>query len=148
MPGGGPSHALHDYAASLASSAEDQIQKIDLPGLGEYLGNIASSPVRGVKALTGGLGGLSIGSPKAGESGEYKANSKPLDGEEKTGAYILGGIVVAGLLLGGGASKKDGKAEALKNKVKGAVGAGGVQGDENWAKASGAGVVGHGSRKA
>ena len=60
--------------------------------------------------------------------------------------WIFGGIVGLSLLLGGGKKKKDKSlaAEAAA-KLKGA--AGGVKGDEKWAQASGAGIVGHGARK-
>jgi hypothetical protein len=83
-----------------------------------------------------------------GKEQEYKASDKPLDAQERTGAYILGGIVALGLFLGGGSNKGEGKVKKAVEGVKGAVGAGGVKGDANWEKNSGAGIVGHGARKA
>jgi len=87
--------------------------------------------------------------PPKGKGGEYKPPSKGLDDQEKKGLWVLGGIVGLGLLLGGPKKEKKnhvegGKLGHLVEKVKGEKG---VQGDDEWAKASGAGVVGHGARK-
>ncbi|KAI9634976.1 uncharacterized protein MKK02DRAFT_28082 [Dioszegia hungarica] len=165
-PSGGPSHAAYDdlptppsaeEAAAAASEAADKLIAA-LPSLGSVLTTIAHSPIRAVTGVASVL--PPIGMPKGelkAENKEYKANSEPLDKEEKRGMYIFGGIVALGLALGGdwsgkgkgkkGDHGKDGK--GLKGKVGELVeGAKGVKGDKEWEKASGAGVVGHGARKA
>lgn len=93
-----------------------------------------------------------IGLPKSdgGKGEDYKPPSGGMSDEERKGLWVLGGIVGLGLLLGG--SGRDKKGSALGSKVGSAVdavkGAGsGPKGDVQWEKASGAGVVGHGSRK-
>jgi hypothetical protein len=173
LPGGGPSHAIHDTpvpSASSLSEAEQSISdlvggKIDFPALTDVLSNIVTSPARGLRALGFGsaeaeqladkageikdkLAQVEINAPKLGAKEQtYKASDRPLDGDERTGAYILGGIVTLGLLLGGGSSgeAKD-KMKKAAHDAKAAVG--GVKGDANWEKNSGAGIVGHGARKA
>ena len=92
---------------------------------------------------------IGLPKPPKGKGGEYKPPSKGLDDQEKKGLWVLGGIVGLGLLLGGPKKEKKnhgegGKLGHLVDKVKGEKG---VQGDDEWAKASGAGVVGHGARK-
>ena len=92
---------------------------------------------------------IGLPKPPKGKGGEYKPPSKGLDDQEKKGLWVLGGIVGLGLLLGGPKKEKKnhgegGKLGHLVEKVKGEKG---VQGDDEWAKASGAGVVGHGARK-
>jgi len=160
--GGGPTSAVHEAgdahtievtaeeAAAKASELVDEAAK-NIPGLASAFSNFLSAPV---KAWSNA--GLStsllpeIGSPKGlhKAEGEYKANDKPLDGEQKRGAYVLGGIVLFGFLIGGPKSSKKEKHHKLETDLARAAGAaGGVQGDAQWAKASGAGVVGHGHRK-
>ena len=174
LPGGGPSHAIHDHpvpSADSLSEAEQSLSdlvggKVDFPSLTDVLGSIATSPARGLRALGFGKGDAEEIAQKAGEVKDklaqveinapkltakeqtYKASDRPLDGEEKTGAYILGGIVALGLLLGGGSSGSAAKDKLKKaaHDAKNAVG--GAKGDANWEKNSGAGIVGHGSRKA
>jgi hypothetical protein len=92
---------------------------------------------------------IGLPKPPKGKGGEYKLPSKGLDDQEKKGLWVLGGIVGLGLLLGGPKKEKKnhgegGKLGHLVEKVKGEKG---VQGDDEWANASGAGVVGHGARK-
>jgi cobalamin biosynthesis Mg chelatase CobN len=92
---------------------------------------------------------IGLPKPPKGNGSEYKAPSKGLDDQEKKGLWVLGGIVGLGLLIGGPKKEKKNGGEGghlggLVEKVKGEKG---VQGDEEWAKASGAGVVGHGARK-
>jgi hypothetical protein len=91
---------------------------------------------------------IGLPKPPKGKGGEYKPPSKGLDDQEKKGLWVLGGIVGLGLLLGGPKKEKKNHGEGslghLVEKVKGETG---VQGDDEWAKASGAGVVGHGARK-
>jgi len=91
---------------------------------------------------------IGLPKPPKGKGGEYKPPSKGLDDQEKKGLWVLGGIVGLGLLIGGPRKEKKNHGEGamghLVEKVKGEKG---VQGDDEWAKASGAGVVGHGARK-
>ena len=140
-------------------------EKVDFPALTDVLSNIASSPMRGIRAIIGStpsaaevegkakelaakLPEVKVNAPDfKGKETTYKASDRPLDGEERTGAYILGAIVALGLVLGGGSSSKgEGAKEKLKKAAAGAVG--GVKGDANWEKNSGAGIVGHRARKA
>jgi hypothetical protein len=143
------------------SSGKDGVSKEDFAGAGEVLASAANSVVRAKNTL-GEFGSTfipTIALPKASGGGGKRAEFKPiergLNAEEKRGAWVLAGVVGLGLLLGGpkkdkksGSSLKD-KASQAADKVKGAAGlGGGVKGDEKWAKASGAEVVGHGTRKA
>lgn len=88
---------------------------------------------------------------KGGGNGEYQKTSEKLNDEERKGAWVLGGVVGLGLLIGGPGrekkGKKGGKGVLEKGKEMVGAGGGGVQGDQEWEKASGAGVVGHGARK-
>ena len=151
---GGPVSAVHDSTDSAnvdVKEKEDSSSKSD-GSAGESLAHAMNS----LTALSKNAGEFSrsfvpeIGMPKPpkGKGGEYKAPSKGLDDQEKKGLWVLGGIVGLGLLLGGPKKEKkaggEGQLGKLVDKVKGEKG---VQGDEEWAKASGAGVVGHGSRK-
>lgn len=86
--------------------------------------------------------------PKSdGGGGEYKPPTNGLNDEEKTGRWVLAGILGLGLLLGGPEQerKKGNKGEHGKERgpEEGKV----VKGDAQWEQASGAGVVGHGARK-
>lgn len=164
MPGGGPSHAIHndlipstpESASEAADAASDAAKKLvdALPSLTSVLSAVALSPVKGVHSLAKAL--PPIGAPSSelkAENKEYKANKDPLNADEKKGMYIFGGIVALGLALGGDWSGKSKAGKGVKEKVgdlvdkaKGTAGA--VKGDENWEKASGAQVVGHGLRKA
>ena len=92
--------------------------------------------------------------PKSnGGGGEYKPPKEGLNQEERRGLWVLGGIVGLGLVLGGGRGEKKGSGSGLKDKFEGAVdaakgmGSSGPKGDKDWEKASGAEIVGHGSRK-
>lgn len=79
---------------------------------------------------------------------EYKPPSRGLNDEEKRGLWLLGGIVGLGLLFGGSKKAPKDKHEHGKHAKHAAEAAGSVvKGDAEWAKASGAGVVGHGARK-
>ena len=91
---------------------------------------------------------IGLPKPPKGKGGEYKPPSKGLDDQEKKGLWVLGGIVGLGLLIGGPKKEKKNRGEgALGHLVEKVKGEKGVQGDDEWAKASGAGVVGHGARK-
>ena len=147
-PGGGPTHATHDAtdATSLESAAEQPNPSIPLHS------SVVSSAwgATGKAFSTAGLSSTlpEVGAPKFNGGSEYKASKQGLSGEERRGLWVLGGIVGLGLLLGG-PSKKKGKTLDLHVSIgpKDGKGAKGVKGDAQREKASGAGVVGHGSRK-
>lgn len=154
---GGPVSAVHESSdsATLDAQATDSSQGDLTPnfeGAGKSLASALNS-LTGMSKTTGDFSRVfipQIGLPKSGGGGgEYKAPKGGLDSDERKGVWVLGGIIGLGLLLGGGSSKDSKK--GLKSKVKDAVdgvkGSGGVKGDAEWEKASGAGVVGHGSRK-
>jgi hypothetical protein len=87
-----------------------------------------------------------VGLPKSNGGGSdghgFTRIERPLDGEEKRGLWVLGGIVGLGLLLGGPRRK-----QKAARRAQGHDESFGVQGDAIWQQASGAGVVGHGARK-
>lgn len=162
---GGPVSAVHESSDSASYEADAGAGAADLAPNFEGAGKALASAVNSLTGVGKTAGEFSrvlipqIGLPKSansngggqGSQGEYKPPSGGLNDEERRGVWVLGGIVGAGLLLGGLGSR-DSK-NGLKNKVGDAVdavkakGAGGPKGDAEWAKASGAGVVGHGSRK-
>lgn len=154
---GGPIHAIHESSDSHAQDTKDSSESAqpDFAGAGVALASAVNSVV-GAGKILGEFGRTfvpTVGLPQSGKSsGEFKPSGKGLNDEERRGAWVLAGIVGLGFLLGGGGGKdkkslKD-KASEAADKVKNAAGAGGVKGDEKWAKASGAEVVGHGTRKA
>jgi F0F1-type ATP synthase membrane subunit c/vacuolar-type H+-ATPase subunit K len=115
----------------------------DLPSLGSAINTALAAP--GKAWSTAGLSKSlipEIGLPKGGAKEEYKLPNKGLGPDEKRGVYILAGIVGLGFLVGG--SGKGKVAEKAEHAVKSERG---VKGDARWAKASGAGIVGHGVRK-
>ncbi|KAK8858625.1 hypothetical protein IAR55_002854 [Kwoniella newhampshirensis] len=147
---GGPVHGTHSHTDShtleVAEDAPDMLSSI--PSLSSLAGSVLSAPASAWKAT--GLKFPEIGLPKEGKGSEYEYDGKGLNDEEKRGAWVLAGVVGLGLFLGGG-SRKSG---AKKGKESG-PGVGDLmeegkkmmKGDAAWEKASGAGVVGHGSRK-
>ncbi|WWC88723.1 uncharacterized protein L201_003636 [Kwoniella dendrophila CBS 6074] len=160
---GGPVHATHQStdAHSLenkSSSENEPSSSKDIPSLGEALSSIINAPGKawsgaGIKVLP------EINLPKSpeGKEKEYKSEKRSLNDDERKGLYVLAGILGLGLTLGGsgGSSSKNKKsltnqAKDLKDKVGNAIPGSSsytVKGDANWEKASGAGIVGHGSRK-
>lgn len=163
---GGPIHAIHqstdshsqDQKDASKSSNEGDAAPVDFAGAGAALASAVNSVVGAGKTVGEfgrtfvpaiGLPKSSGGGGKNNGGGEFKPIERGLDAEEKRGAWVLAGIVGLGLLLGGSKSDKKSlkaKASEAADKVKGV--AGGVHGDAQWAKASGAEVVGHGTRKA
>lgn len=172
--GGGPSHALHESSdpheletRSVEDAAEEAFAAAasKLPSLTSALSSVVSAPGKALKnsgisasvipeigAAQGFYGDKKNGGSGSG-SGTYKPDAEPLKGEEKSGAYVLAGVLGFGLL---GAlwpssvknSKKDGKhGDAHGHDGKNGKKGGAHLGDEQWAKASGAEVVGHGHRK-
>ncbi|OWZ47132.1 hypothetical protein C356_02800 [Cryptococcus neoformans c45] len=140
-PAGGPVHASHDQ--SDAHSLEIAAEKLSssVPSLESIATSMLCAPVAAWSSL--GLQIPKVGVPQGGSS-EYKYNSRGLNQDEKRGAWILAGLIGAGLLLGG--PKKD-KASAAHEESHAETQAKRVVGDAKWAQASGAGVVGHGARK-
>ena len=151
---GGPVSAVHESSDSSTLDTNESTAQ-GFPGAGESL----ASALNSVTSMSKTAGEFSrsfipeIGLPSgkgSGKGGEYKAPKQGLDDGEKRGLWVLGGIVGLGLFIGG--PKKESKIKSalgdVVEKGKGKLGGGkGVEGDEEWAKASGAGVVGHGARK-
>lgn len=156
--GGGPSHAVHEAsdahkhelsAEEAAEKAKDKAEKA-AKAFNAKFGAMLAAPGR---ALGEVLPIPEIHWPKQGkQSGEYKANSEPLTDEERSGAFIVLGLTAAVLLLTGPKKEKkhqgDHAAGGDKAGHAGKTGSGGVAGDQQWQKASGADIVGHGARKA
>jgi hypothetical protein len=152
---GGPVSAIHETAEQLSEAASNLDLAPAFKGAGESLASAVNS-LTGMSKTAGEFSRSFIPEiglpkpPKGGKGSEYKAPKEGLDDGEKKGLWVLGGIVGLGLLLGG--PKKDNKGKGaghLKDDIKNMAGMGkkGVQGDAEWEKASGAGVVGHGKRK-
>ena len=156
---GGPVSAVHNSTDSTEADTKEPKSK-DSKSKSDAEASAGESLAHAVNHLTNlskNAGEFSrsfvpeIGFPKPpkGHGGEYKPPSKGLDDQEKKGLWVLGGIVGLGLLIGGPKKEKKnhgegGKLGHLVERVKGEKG---VQGDDELAKASGAGVVGHGARK-
>lgn len=114
MPGGGGvSHAIHDdhvlpqeTESAIKSSIDSSISSLE-----EAVGKTGGSGISSLFPSEKEGQKSSGSSSKAGESqsGEYKDSQEPLNGEEKRGAWILGGIVAAGLFFGGGKKEKKAK---------------------------------------
>ncbi|WRT67836.1 uncharacterized protein IL334_004810 [Kwoniella shivajii] len=145
---GGPVHGVHESIDSHSLEADSTPSLKDLPSFTEALTSVIGAPGRAWSSI--GFKAPEINLPKAESKGEYKYEKRNLNDEEKRGVWVLAGVVGLGLALGGGGSgKKDKKgltqkAKELKDQ---ATGNRTVKGDAQWEKASGAGVVGHGSRK-
>ncbi|WVQ73090.1 hypothetical protein IAR50_002653 [Cryptococcus sp. DSM 104548] len=127
---GGPVHGTH------APTDAHTLEASELPSFEGFTSSIFNAPSAVWNALSFNL-------PQA-EKKDYKYEKRALNEQERTGAWILAGVIGAGLLVGGPKKekKKSGEVghgvEAVATQVKG---------DAQWEKASGAGVVGHGSRK-
>lgn len=169
--GGGPSHALHESSdpheletRSVEDAAEEALAQAasKLPSLTSALSSVVSAPGKALKNSgisasvvpeIGAAQGFYGDKKNGGSSGTYKADAEPLKGEEKSGAYVLAGVLGFGLLgalwpSSSKKSKKDGKhGDAHGHDGKHGKKGGAPLGDDQWAKASGAEVVGHGHRK-
>jgi hypothetical protein len=159
---GGPVSAVHEATDASKSELESKASeaKEAVESTFEGAGKTLASAVNSLASMKRTAGEFSrsfvpeINLPKTddgkdGKKGEYKAPEKGLDHDEKRGVWVLGGIVGLGLLVGGlgsGSGAAD-KKDKIKGAVAAAVGREGVKGDDKWAEASGAGVVGHGARK-
>lgn len=159
---GGPVSAVHESGDSSTMDAQADAEG-NLPASFEGAGTALASAVNSFAGMSRTAGEFSrvllpeikLPKPSGGKKEEeYKAPKEGLNQDERKGLWVLGGIVGLGLLLGGGSSGASATAKAkakeaaakAKNAVKG-KGASGPKGDADWEKASGAGVVGHGSRK-
>ncbi|TYJ58441.1 hypothetical protein B9479_000647 [Cryptococcus floricola] len=129
---GGPVHGVHGNTDAYALEASE----LELPSFSGFTSSILNAPSAAWNALSFSL-------PKA-EKKDYKYEKRALDDHERTGAWILAGVIGTGLLVGG--PKKEKKSHGdVAHGVEAAASQ--VKGDAQWEKASGAGVVGHGSRK-
>ena len=150
---GGPTHAVHDAAdPHVVESAEEQASEVGASVNG-LLSSALAAPARAWKSSNLEATLPSIGAPRGEyKPQDYKASDRPLDSNERKGVWALAGVLGLGLFAGGFGGKKD-KANKGdhgkdgKSGGKGKGGAKGVSGDANWEKASGAEIVGHGSRK-
>ncbi|WWC70701.1 uncharacterized protein I206_104652 [Kwoniella pini CBS 10737] len=148
---GGPVHGTHESTDAHEFEKDNEPSIKDLPGLGEALRNVLTSPARAW--TNSGIKLPEINLPKSSESkNEYKSEKRGLNDDERRGVWVLAGVLTLGLALGGGGGSTKSK-KSLKEKANEAVEANGipgakvVKGDAKWEKASGAGVVGHGARK-
>lgn len=136
-------------------SPETAVEEVvaSLPSFISAISSVFSSPARAWKSSGMSAVVPEVGAPKGRRHGEYKkGNHDTLNAEEKRGAWVLGGIMVGGYLLGG-LTKRSGSKDHGKHGESGGMGSivagsSGAKGDAEWEKASGAGVVGHGKRKA
>ncbi|KAJ9127216.1 hypothetical protein QFC24_001454 [Naganishia onofrii] len=107
-------HSLHETVTNLSSDVSEKAEEVvedvkeaadnaskDFPPLSEVLSSvqIPSVPLGYITS------GLKMPALKGGE--EFKGVDRPLNSEERKGAYLLFGIVVGGLLLGGGKKKHE-----------------------------------------
>lgn len=156
---GGPTHGIHEshdaHSLELSTKAEEFIDELSsiakgYPSLVSAANSVLTAPGKAWSSA-----GLSksllpeVAVPKLeAKQEEYKPPNRGLNDEEKRGLWLLGGIVGLGLLLGGSKKAPKDKHEHGKHAKHAAEAAGSVvKGDAEWAKASGAGVVGHGARK-
>lgn len=107
-------HSLHETVTNLSSDASEKAEEVveeadkaskDFPPLSEVLSSvqIPSVPLGYITS------GLKMPSIKGGE--EFQTIDRPLNGEERQGAYLLFGIIAGGLLLGGGKKKHNDEEE-------------------------------------
>jgi hypothetical protein len=114
----GPRHSLHETVAADEIEIKDTNTALDaakeaasdLPSLGSVLSSI-SFPTFGLGSLISNIKVPEVNSKDT----EFKPIERGLNGEEKTGAFILAGIVAAGLFLGGG--KREEEEQDVSEKV-------------------------------
>ncbi|WWD04809.1 hypothetical protein V865_002880 [Kwoniella europaea PYCC6329] len=149
---GGPVHGVHEShdAHSLETESSEPSLK-DIPSFTAAFSSLITAP--GKAWSNAGIKLPEINLPKSTEGQkEYRSEKRSLNDDEKRGLYVLAGVIGLGLTLGGGKKAKKDK-KGLEDKVGGAVAGSGisgaktVKGDAKWENASGAGVVGYGSRK-
>ncbi|OCF37224.1 hypothetical protein I316_01131 [Kwoniella heveanensis BCC8398] len=148
---GGPVHGVHESADAHSIEAAGPSLK-DIPSFTDAVSSIFSAPGRAWTSVGVKFPEVHLPPAPEGSKAQYKREQRGLNDQERTGTWVLAGVVGLGLFLGGGSKKskstsgaalKD-TAQELADKAKGVKT---VKGDANWAKASGAGVVGHGTRK-
>ncbi|WVF68933.1 hypothetical protein IAT40_003707 [Kwoniella sp. CBS 6097] len=148
---GGPVHGVHESADSHSLEASNEPSLKDIPSFTDAIGSVFSAPGRAWSSVGVKFPEVHLPAAPEGSKAQYKREQRGLNDQERTGAWVLAGVVGLGLFLGGG--KKDKKATSSKLKETAqeladkAKGVKTVKGDANWEKASGAGVVGHGTRK-
>jgi hypothetical protein len=116
-------HSLHETVTNLSSDVSEKAEEVvedvkeaadkaskDFPPLSEVLSSvqIPSVPLGYITS------GLKMPALKGGE--EFKGVDRPLNSEERKGAYLLFGIVAGGLLLGGGKKKHEENEEYKSEK--------------------------------
>lgn len=116
-------HSLHETVTNLSSDVSEKAEEVaedvkeaadkaskDFPPLSEVLSSvqIPSVPLGYITS------GLKMPALKGGE--EFKGVDRPLNSEERKGAYLLFGILAGGLLLGGGKKKHDDQEEHESEK--------------------------------
>ncbi|WVQ96450.1 hypothetical protein IAU59_003555 [Kwoniella sp. CBS 9459] len=150
---GGPVHGVHESVDSHSLEADAPSLK-DLPSFTDAVGSVLSAPGRAWTSVGVKFPEIHLPPAPEGSKAQYKREQRGLNDQERTGAWVLAGVVGLGLFLGGGKKDKSAShggakglketAQELADKAKGIKT---VKGDANWEKASGAGVVGHGTRK-
>ncbi|KAL7423082.1 hypothetical protein Q5752_002381 [Cryptotrichosporon argae] len=157
-PAGGPVHGVHAASdahttetaepdAHADADADAALVPNDAFRLGPVLSSLLAGPTAAWRTLAGAVPSVSAPEAKDGEA-EYKKEDRPLDANERTGLYILGGIVASAFLLGGAPKSRGHDHEHAHGHAHAAAAADDKnKGDATWEKASGAGVVGHGARK-
>lgn len=132
-PDGGPIHGTakvtddalpvgSDGAKSALSSAKESADDLTNQVIGKAQEQIAAAKAATDEILQ--LSGLASAAPafklpKMEGDGEYKASSRPLNSEEKSGAWVLTGVIGAVLLLGGiGVDKGIAKAQKKEKEAK------------------------------
>ena len=106
---------MTNLSSDVSEKAEEAVAEADkasqdFPPLSEVLSSVKvpSVPLGYITS------GLKMPSLKGGE--EFKQIDRPLNSEERQGAYLLFGIIAGGLLLGGGKKKHDDKEKEQEHK--------------------------------
>ena len=109
-PAGGPSHSLHSTADSTALESESEgesapkIPLAEMPSLVELAGSFGRGTARAMNAMAGLVPVVAM--PKQSGDGTYKKVERPMNTDERTGLYVLGGVLGFGLIFGGPGRKK------------------------------------------
>ncbi|WVO12628.1 hypothetical protein L204_100233 [Cryptococcus depauperatus] len=108
-PAGGPIHATHTSvdAHSLEMDGDDSSSR----SLQSVVSSVYSASSAAWNAV--GLNFPQLNLPQ-GSQGEYRFDGRPLNGREKTGVWILAGLVTTGLMIGGPKKKYQPEEEHAK----------------------------------
>lgn len=125
-PDGGPIHATTkvtddvpvDVDVGSAKTADMTTEVLDKAQEQIAAAKAATQEIWQLSGMTGAAPAFDIKLPKMEGDGSYKATSRPLNSEEKSGAWILGGVISAVLLLGGIGSSTKKKVEEKVEEVK------------------------------